>query len=82
MANEQEQLKMLLTLFVEMLIRKGANPKLGPKEALETEIPNEACKAEKPKQASLAKQNLISSQTNLAMLLTQVVEKLIQTKEC
>ena len=78
MANEQEQLKMLLTLFVEMLIRKGANPK----EALETEIPNEACEAEKPKQASLAKQNLISSQTNLAMLLTQVVEKLIQTKEC
>ena len=68
---------MLPIRFVKMLIRKGANPK----EALDTEIPNEACEAEKPKQASSAKQNLISSQTNLVMLLTHVVEKLIQTKE-
>ena len=57
-----------------MLIPKG----LKQKEASEAEKPNEAAEAEKPKNASLQKQNLISNKTNLAMLLTQVVEKLIQ----
>ena len=57
-----------------MLIPKG----LKQKEASEAEKPNEAAEAEKPKNASLQKQNLISNKTNLAMLLTQVVDKLIQ----
>ena len=37
MANKQEQLKMLLALFMEMLIPKGAKPK----EASEADKPNE-----------------------------------------
>ena len=57
-----------------MLIPKGAKPK----EASEAEKPNEAAEADKPKKASSQKQNLISNETNFAMLLTQVVEKLIQ----
>ena len=73
MANEQEQLKMLLTRFVEMLTPKGAKPQ----EASEAEKPNEASEAEKSKEASSQKQNLISNERNLAMLATHVVEKLI-----
>ena len=48
MANKQEQLKMLLALFMEMLIPKGAKPK----EATEADKPNKASEAEKSKEAS------------------------------
>ena len=64
MASKQEQLKML-TRFVEMLTPEGAKP-------------NEASAAEKQKEASSQKQNLISKETNFAMLLRHFVEKLIQ----
>ena len=58
--------------------KNGATKNAKPKEALEADKPNESSKAEKSKEASLQNQNLISNETNLAMLLTQVVEKRIQ----
>ena len=48
---------MLLTLFVEMLIPKGAKPK----EASQAEKPNKASGAEKSKEALSQKQKLISN---------------------